>query len=231
MLAAPLGILLWMVVVVLAAVVRRLTPEQALDGAIAGDTAAIRDLVAGLGTVIRARLRRRLCRNPAGAVCLGQNVEELVQQTFLELFARDAQLLRRYDASRGMSLINYVGQIAEREAGRFLRARGTEKRRGEELADPNDSELRSVPADAQSAEGALLRHEEHQRILRELREELSDESFLVFELLYVRLLSAPEVAEMLGCKVQAVYTRRSRIRDTLKRILEGAGDPVPTGAL
>jgi len=219
-----------MVVFVLAALVRRLAPEQALAGAIGGDSAAVRDLVAGLGPVIRARLRRRLCRNPAGVVCLGQNVEELVQQTFLELFARDAALLRRYDAERGMSLLNYVGQIAEREAGRFLRARGTEKRRGEELADPGDAEFRSVPAGGEDAEEALLRQEEHQRVLDALRGELSDESFLVFELLYVRLLSAPEVAEMLGCQVQAVYTRRSRIRNTLRRVLEGPGDPLPAGA-
>jgi DNA-directed RNA polymerase specialized sigma24 family protein len=56
-------------------------------------------------------------------------------------------------------------------------------------------------------------------LLRRLREELTVESFLVFELLYVRLLSAPEAASMLGCEVQAVYTRKSRIRTQVRSLL------------
>jgi RNA polymerase sigma-70 factor (ECF subfamily) len=194
---------------------------------VAGDPVAVRDLIHGLGPVIRARVRRGLCRNPDATTGLSQDVDEVVQQTLLELFARDARLLRNYDAERGMSLTNYVGQIATREAGRFVRSRTAQKRRGEELAGEDDRTFEHAAAPGQDAEDTLLQQERHRRILATLREALSDESYVVFELLYVQLLSAPEVAELLGCEVGAVYTRRSRIRTTLKNVLADLEGPLP----
>lgn len=220
MLPLLVGIPLWIIALLMTAL-RQLVPEECLPGAVAGDPGSVRDLIHTLGPVIRARVRRGLCRNPEATSCLAQDVDEVVQQTLLELFARDAHLLRNYDAERGMSLPNYVGQIATREAGRFVRARNAQKRRGEELAGEDDCAFEHAASPDQGAEDTLLRQERHTRILAKLREALSDESYLVFEMLYVQLLSAPEVAELLGCEVGAVYTRRSRIRTTLKDILAG----------
>jgi len=218
MLPLLVGIPLW-IVALLMTVLRQLVPEEILPGAVAGDPTAVRDLIHTLGPVIRARVRRGLYRNPETTSCLAQDVDEVVQQTLLELFARDAHLLRNYDAERGMSLPNYVGQIATREAGRFVRARSAQKRRGEELAGGDDRAFEHAASPDRGAEEALLRQERHTRILAALREALSDESYLIFEMLYVQLLPAPEVAQLLGCEVGAVYTRRSRIRTTLKSVL------------
>lgn len=217
------GIPLWIASLLLA-MLRQVVPEEVLPGAIAGDPGAVRDLIHALGPVIRARVRRGLVRSPAAVTCLSQDVEEVVQQTMLELFARDAQLLRRYDAERGMSLVNYVGQVANREAGRHVRARSARKRRGEELVGEDDRTFETAAAPGSSAEDELLAQERHAAILDRVREALSAESYLVFEMLYVHLLSAPEVAELLGCEVGAVYTRRSRIRSTLREVLAESGD-------
>jgi len=229
----PLLLLLtpWFLVLVLAAFVRRPAAQEALGDALAGDPGAVRVLIEELGPVVRARVRRVLSRNPARVPCLHQDVDELVQETFLVLFADDSSLLRRWDPERGMSLPNYVGQIAEREAGRYLRARSTAKRRGEELTAPDDLTMQHAAAGGEGADEQLERDERHRRILDHLRAALTPESFQVFDLIYVRLLSAPEVAQMLGCEVQAVYTRRSRIRTTLKKVMaELEADEATAGA-
>jgi len=194
-------------------------PVEWLADALAGRPQGIRGLVQALLPIVRARVRRVLARNPAGAPCLAQDVDDVVQETFGVLFAEDARLLRRYDPERGMSLANYVGQIAEREAGRLLRARGAAKRRGEILATPMEDVLQRAPDGGEGTVALLEKRERMEMLLARLREELTDESFLVFELLYVRLLSAPEAASMLGCEVQAVYTRKSRIRTRVRALL------------
>ncbi len=204
---------------VLAVLGRRAEAEAILADAFAGHPPAIRQLIEDLGPVVRARVRRVLSRNPARVPCLNQDIDELVQETFLVLFADDSLLMRRWDPERGMSLPNYVGQIAEREAGRYLRARSAAKRRGEELTAPDDLTMQRAPDGGDLADEQLEREQRHRDLLRRLRETLTPESFLVFDLLFVRLLSAPEVAQMLGCEIQAVYTRRSRIRSTLRKLL------------
>ena len=169
--------------------------------------------------MIRARVRRVLSRNPARVPCLNQDVDELIQETFLVLFADDSALLRRWDPERGMSLPNWVGQVAEREAGRYLRARSAAKRRGEELTAPDDLTMQHAADGGEGADEQLERDQRRRDLLGRIRAALTPETFLVFDLLYVRLLSAPEVAQMLGCEVQAVYTRRSRIRTTLGKVV------------
>ena len=79
--------------------------------------------------------------------------------------------------------------------------------------------LQRAPDGGEGTVALLEKRERMEMLLARLREELTDESFLVFELLYVRLLSAPEAASMLGCEVQAVYTRKSRIRTRVRALL------------
>ncbi len=194
--------------------------RELLAAALAGRPDKIRELIDSLMPVVVVRVRRVLARNPARVPCLNQDVDEVVQETFLVLFAKDSRLLRNYDAERGMSVANYVGQIAEREAGRVIRARSADKRRGETLVAPDDLKMAHAPDGGEGSEEQLVRQERARELLARLRERLTPESFLVFELMYVRLLPAPEVAAMLGCEVQAVYTRKSRIRTTLRKVVE-----------
>lgn len=193
---------------------------ELLAAALAGRPDKIRDLIDSLMPVVVVRVRRVLARNPARVPCLTQDVDEVVQETFLVLFARDSRLLRNYDSDRGMSLANYVGQIAEREAGRVIRARSADKRRGETLTAPDDLKMTRAPDGGEGSEEQLVRQERARALLQRLRDRLTPESFLIFELMYVRLLPAPEVAAMIGCEVQAVYTRKSRIRTTLREVIE-----------
>ena len=195
-------------------------PQELLAAALGGRPDRVRSLVDALMPVVVVRVRRVLARNPSRAPCLAQDVDEVVQDTFVVLFTDDSRLLWNYDPGRGMSLVNYVGLIAEREAGRLVRARSAAKRKGETLTAPDDLKMRRAPAGGEGAMERLEREERMRLLLDRLRETLTAESFLVFELLFVRLLSAPEVASMLGCEVQAVYTRRSRIRTTVRALIE-----------
>lgn len=221
-----------MVLLVLAAVVSGGgLPPRVLRAALDGDRDALRALIAVLEPVLRARVRRKLIDTPRRSPCLPEDVEETVQETFAQLFRDDGRLLRRYSPDRGMSLLNYVGQIAEREAGRVIRSRGFAKRRGEELVEPDDYRLDAAQEPAPDVLEKLQQIEHHEALLGALRDRLSDESFLVFEALYIRLLPAADVAAMFGCAVEAIYTRRHRIRATLRTLLEerldatSAGDP------
>src|SRR5687767_9203125 len=94
--------------------------RRALDG----EAAARHALVLRLGPVVQRRVCRPLASSRAAP---GRGVErsevlDLTQQILLLLFDRDSRVLRSWDAGRGLTLANFVGLVAEREAKAILRS-------------------------------------------------------------------------------------------------------------
>jgi RNA polymerase sigma-70 factor (ECF subfamily) len=189
--------------------------RRALDG----DQTALTGLVAVLTPVIQARVARTLLARRsllAGGRSVRQEVEDLSQEVFLALFARDARVLRSWQPERGLSLPNFVGLVAERQVLSFLRS-GRRNSWKEEPSFTGD-ELETEAPDSGPEEIAAGR--EHLSLLLDrLREELSPLGWRLFDLLFVQELSQIEAQAASGLSADAVYAWRSRLRRLAQKLV------------
>jgi RNA polymerase sigma-70 factor (ECF subfamily) len=187
-------------------------------GALTGDQVSLTRLVAALTPVIQARVARTLLARRsrlAGGRDVRQEVEDLTQEIFLSLFAKEARVLRSWQSERGLSLENFVGLVTERQVVSFLRS----SRRNPWKEDPSlMADLDVAGSDSGPEEVTASR--EQVRLLRDrLREELSPQGWHLFDLLFVRELSIPEATAASGLSADAVYAWRSRLRRLAQRLL------------
>ncbi|MCC6555981.1 MAG: sigma-70 family RNA polymerase sigma factor [Polyangiaceae bacterium] len=195
--------------------------------AIARDPQAVRALVDALTPVIRARtarvLRRRGYRRD-----VRQELLDLTQQVFLALLADGGCLLRSWDPARGLSVVNFVGLVAEQITAAALRgSRG----RGlhEELVAPE--ELDREVESSRSPERIVASTEALGVVLRAVRDRLSARGLSLFQSLFVEGRSIEEVAAANGMSVAAVYAWRSRLGRLVESIAgEVMSQRVDTGA-
>jgi RNA polymerase sigma-70 factor (ECF subfamily) len=191
--------------------------RRALDG----DQTALTALVAVLTPVVQARVTRTLLARRSllagGRSSVRQEVEDLSQEVFLALFARDGHVLRSWQPERGLSLPNFVGLVAERQVLSFLRS----GRRNPWKEEPSftGEEIDTEAPDSGPEEVAAGR--EHLTLLLDrLRESLSPQGWQLFDLLFVQELSQAEVQTASGLSADAVYAWRSRLRRVARRLLD-----------
>lgn len=180
-----------------------------LQRALAGDRRAVRELIAELSPVIQARAGRLLARRPlTRSRDIRQEVLDLTQHVFVDLFRDDARLLRSWDPERGLSLANFVGMIAEQRVLAVLRNRNKNPFRDEPTA-PEDLD---VGADsARGPERIAASKEALATVLDALRGRLSDQGLAMFHWLFVEGRSVEEVCALADTSADAVYAWRSRI--------------------
>lgn len=181
----------------------------ALRDALAADPQALRRFVAAMTPVVQSRVARGLRRRGAmGGRDVRQEVEDMVQDVFAALFAHDGRALRAWDPSRGLSLANFVGFIAERQVASILRSGRRNPWRDEpEELDQLESHAAVVPdAEPQIASRLTL-----ERLLDRMREALSPRGLELFQRLYVDGESIEEVAPVMGMTREAIYTWRNRV--------------------
>ena len=186
--------------------------------ALAGDPTALNRLVAVLTPVVQARVARTLMAHRfllAGGRDMRQEVEDLSQDVFLELFSRDAHVLRSWQAELGLSLDNFVGMVAERKVWSFLRS-GRRNPRKEDPSIPLEELKAEVPEPGPEKVAAGREH--LALLLDRLREELSPLGWWLFELLFVQELSVNEVRDASGLSADAVYAWRSRLRSLARKL-------------
>ena len=97
--------------------------DQTLYQALDGNQPAMRELVKHLTPVIQARVARAVM---VGAKNYGhdriqEEVADITQEVFVALFANDARVLRNWDSEKGLSLRNFAGLVAHRQALSILR--------------------------------------------------------------------------------------------------------------
>jgi RNA polymerase sigma factor (sigma-70 family) len=187
--------------------------------ALAGDEAALSRLVQVLTPVIQSRVARGLLLRRTGAAAgrdIRQEVEDLVQEIFLLLFADDGKVLRSWQPERGLSLLNFVGLVAERQTASILRS----GKRSPWKEDPTLAEDLERAAPESGPEEIVASREQLGLLLHRLTEELTPLGRHLFDLLFLRELPFDEVTRQTGMTPDAVYAWRSRLRRLARRLLD-----------
>lgn len=204
-------------------------PDANLRRALAGDDAALRGLIAELTPVIQSRVARGLLRwrtGPSAGRDVRQEVEDLTQEIFLQLFADGGRVLRSWQPERGLTLANFVGLVAERQTASVLRS----GRRSPWKEDPTlaeDLDGLHGAADASGPEEIAASREQLRGLWRRLTAELSPQGRQLFGLLFLEELPLPEVVARTKLSPDAVYAWRSRLRKLCRRLLDEPSETVP----
>ena len=200
-----------------------LTPSE-VRRALDGEQAALRRLVTVLRPIIQARVARGLLawrRGSASGRSVRQEVEDLTQEIFLALFDDDGKALRSWDPSRGLSLANFAGLVAERQTVSILRS----GKRSPWKEDPTLDEGLDRESPEKDPEKVAASREELGLLLDRLTETLSPLGRHLFDLLFLRELEVSDVVATTGMSSDAVYAWRSRLRRLAHQIFGELSDP------
>ena len=178
-----------------------------------GSRSAWREIVDALMPVVRARVSRELARAGGGGRLrsLMDTREDVEQQVFLVLFRDDAKTLRDYDPERGLSVENYVGMIARREAGNATRYWRAQSRKAEVCVE-DDREVEGVTDGSPDAEIRAAGRQQLDQLWKRLEEHLTPKGLLMFRLLFIEGLSADEVSATVGCTKRSVYNWKNKLK-------------------
>lgn len=187
--------------------------------ALAGDEGALHQLATALTPTIQARvarvlLRRRGCYHGDARARL----EDLVQDTFVELFRDAGRVLRAWDPARGLSLTAFVGMVAEQRVLAFVRTRKTSAM----LEAPVDDDTleRRPAADAWNPEARAATREQLLKLLDHARAELSPQGRVLFERLIVDSEAIATVASEMSMSTAAVQAWSSRLKRRIAALAE-----------
>jgi RNA polymerase sigma-70 factor (ECF subfamily) len=186
------------------------------DRAVAGDPAAVRELIKRLLPVVQVRVARILSRRRKhGARDIRQEVEDFAQEVFVALFENDGRVLRAWDPLRGTSLASFCGIIAERESVSILRS----GRRSPWTEDATSSEdLENALGGTADAEIGLMSRDQLRRLAERLTAELSPQGLLLFQRLVIEDESVESICASMQMTPAAVYAWRSRLGKLARRL-------------
>ena len=188
-----------------------------LERALAGDVGALRTLVDELTPVIQVRVARALARSSVGTRgnrSVRQELEDLTQEVFVALLADDGRALRAWDPTRGLSLPNFVGLLAQRQVASILRS----GKRSPWTEDPADLAELETGAGSEDSALRLESREMLSLLLQRVREELSPRGLELFHRICVEQESVESIVSTTGMSPDAVYAWRSRLRRLVVRI-------------
>lgn len=190
--------------------------EALIERALRGDRGALRRLTQWLWPVIHATVRYWLRRS--GRERIGpHDSDDLSQEVWAHLFAKDGYLLRRFDPSRG-NLEAYVTMIAKSKVRAEWHKAAALRRGGDKrMADIDD--MHGVSGGS-TPEGEAMGRELARRLREALLERLPERGRLIFTYVYVDGKKPAEVAERMRVKTQVVYNWQHRIRAIIREIQE-----------
>jgi DNA-directed RNA polymerase specialized sigma24 family protein len=193
-------------------------PAQLLALALDRDPRALRVLVRLLAPVIHVRVARIVARHRTAQADLHQRrqqIGDLTQEVFAALFEDDARPLRAWDPRRGMSLLGYVGLIAEHQTMCVLRSGRRNPWREELFADDEGSASIGV---APIAEARVASRELLLAVVDRMRAELTPKALELFQRIVVDEEPVESVCQATGLTTDAVYAWRSRLGKIARRI-------------
>lgn len=190
-----------------------------LENALGGDDLAIREIIDLLSPVIQARVARMVLRRGTNASpeTVRVDVEDLTQEVFAVLFAEGGRILRNWDPSKGLSLRNYVGLVAERRLVSLLR---TDKRNPWRESPASSGTIDAKLTPGEGVEREVLARQFLETVLDRLRLRLSERGLHMFHALFVEDRNPGEVADSLGISRDAVHQWRSRCNKMLREIAD-----------
>lgn len=182
-------------------------PER-IRSAIAGDAAALSELLSVATPVVQARVARTLLRRPdARSRDIRSDIADLTQEVFVALFTADGKALKAWDPARGLSFPNFVGLLAQRRVASILRSRSAHLR-----TEPLEHEvMNDVIGAAPLPDTIASSREILTRLLERLHAQLSARGMELFERLFVKQESVEEVCAHMDLSSNAVHQWRRRL--------------------
>jgi RNA polymerase sigma-70 factor (ECF subfamily) len=150
-----------------------------------------------------------------------EDIEDMVNTVCLNLVKDGYHKLRAFDPTRGYKLSSWVGLIATNTAHDALRRREPIHQRIDAAHDADDDGPPQQYADpsAPLPGDSLETREEWDELCAAIRElSASDQEFLA--LYYQQELEPEEIARRMGISVNTVYSRKNKVREKLRRVVE-----------
>jgi len=142
-------------------------------------------------------------------------VGDIYGDVFLSLFEDDFARLRSLRGKNDCTLASWIRLIASRKTLDFLREQG---RRSRLLDSAGSLVSEDIPA-KEDTELAIL-DKERAELARKAMLRLKSDEINFLHLYYERELAPERIAEILGITTSTVYSKKNRIREKIKRILE-----------
>jgi RNA polymerase sigma factor (sigma-70 family) len=186
-----------------------------INAALSRDPKACRTLITQLAPVVRQRVAKMLLQSAArsGRAPTPADIDDLAHDVFVVLFDREGRVLKAWDPQRGMSLRNFVGLVAQREAAAILRS----GRRSAWAEDPTQDDVQ-LGVEVHTPERQAAAREELGLVLERLRDRLSPRGLLLFEALFSDQQSVEQVCQHFEMTPNAVYSFRNRLQSLVAEI-------------
>ena len=179
-----------------------------------GDRRAVSAFVRVMTPIVQARAAKAMRGFAVEGSRARQELEDMVQDTFLAIFANDSKLLRGWDPDRGLSFQNFVGLIAYRLALSKLRTQKSNPFN----ADPTmDEELEQGQEPEPAFDTALAQRDLMVKVVARVRAKLSPLGLSLFTALIIEEREIEDVMMEESMSRDALYAWRSRLLKAIKR--------------
>jgi RNA polymerase sigma-70 factor, ECF subfamily len=161
-----------------------------------------------------------------GATHGEEDIEDLVSATALNLVKDDYKKLRAFDATRGYKLSSWVGLLATNTAHDALRQRPP----AAASIDAEEGPAHDLASEGPDPSEGVLRAEQA-RMLSAAIAQLSPGEQLFIQYYFEDELEPEQIAQMMQISVNTVYSRKNKVREKLRRIIEEteAREEAPAG--
>lgn len=191
-----------------------LSDEELVQAVLAREPAAWPTFFAKYERLVISCIRKVMRRY--SAAFNDEDIEDLVSATALNIVKDDYKKLRAFDPTRGYKLSSWIGLIATNTAHDALRRRApTELWSAAALDDTAPVPLESGATLASDA----LENEDEVRELRAAIAQLSPSERLFMDYYYVQELDPEVIARLMSISVNTVYSRKNKIREKLRIIV------------
>ena len=179
-----------------------------------GDRRAVSAFVRVMTPIVQARAAKAMRGFAVEGSRARQELEDMVQDTFLALFANESKLLRGWDPDRGLSFQNFVGLIAYRLALSKLRTQKSNPFN----ADPTmNEELEQGQEPEPAFDTALAQRDLMVKVVARVRAKLSPLGLSLFTALIIEEREIEDVMMEESMSRDALYAWRSRLLKAIKR--------------
>ena len=185
-----------------------------------GDSDAQTTLIERLQPTVRQRVSRVLERQGSVSV---YDANDLLQDVMILLLERRERILGLWDPQRGLSLVRFVGLVAQRTAATILRS-GRKTGWAEQATDHYEL---SHEIDAKTPEQYIAQKEELALILQRVRARLSARGVELLDALLESPDAMERLRERLNMTAAAVHSFKSRLRELwrLEALAVNSGKP------
>lgn len=179
-----------------------------------GDRRAVSAFVRVMTPIVQARAAKAMRGFAVEGSRARQELEDMVQDTFLALFAHDSKLLKTWEPERGLSFENFIGLIAYRLALSKLRTQKSNPFN----ADPTlDEDLEGEQEPTPAFDTGVVQRDIMVKVVARVRANLSPLGLSLFTALILEERDIEDVMMEQSMSRDALYAWRSRLLKSIKR--------------